>query len=96
MLELRTVFLRQLFKNRVISIFVYPVDNELEIVEIGSSISETRRFEPRMVLSSSNGVKVDFMVRSTEDGLRSKQKRIGAASNEEPNSVERHYLPSLH
>lgn len=82
--------------NCVITAFAYPMGDEPEIVEIGSSISETPRFEPRMVLSSSNGVKVDFMVRSTEDGRRSRQKRIGAASNEEPNSVERHYLPSLH
>jgi len=67
-----------------------------EIVEIGSSISEAPRLEAEMVLGFGNGVKVDFIVRSRKDGRRLGPSRMDAAGNGEPNSAERHYLPSLH
>lgn len=47
--------LRQSIKVRalLISAFVWPRGDELEIVEIGSSVSEASRVEPRMVYSAS-------------------------------------------
>lgn len=88
--------------DRVISVFVYAcVGDEPEIVEIGSSISKAPQFEGRMALGFGNGVKVDFMVRSTEDGRSSRERemRIDAAAAMEsrtPSSVItcRHFIDS--
>lgn len=67
-----------------------------KIVEIGSSISKTSRSSNREWYSASAIASKWISWWGREWTALSREMRIGAAGNEELNSVERHYLPSLH